>query len=69
MIRKTIEGELYHEVGKFGDDNYRHIGFRDMDNKFGDMMESIVPEVGMVRKARIIIEIDEDDVTDDKEEE
>jgi hypothetical protein len=56
-IKKTIEGELFHEIEEMGNRKYAHIGFRDKDNKFGDMMASLVPEVGTKRKARLTIEV------------
>jgi len=57
MIRKTIEGELFHEIEELGNKKYEHIGFRDKENKFGDIISSFVPEVGMKRKAKLTIEI------------
>ena len=55
-MKKTIQGELYHEIEKLGNKKYRHVGFRDKANSFGDMMESIVPEVGMTKKVKLTIE-------------
>ncbi|MHC1576223.1 MAG: hypothetical protein ACXQTE_02610 [Methanosarcinaceae archaeon] len=57
MTTKTIVGELFHEIEIFGDKEYAHVGFRDKDNKFGDMIVSIVPEIGMKRKAKLTIEL------------
>ncbi|MCD6558094.1 MAG: hypothetical protein J7K31_03640 [Candidatus Aenigmarchaeota archaeon] len=57
MIRKTIEGELFHEIEELGNKKYEHIGFRDKENKFGDIISSFVPKVGMKRKAKLTIEI------------
>ncbi len=56
----VIEGEFYHIIEELGNKKYEHIGFRDKENKFGDMMESIVPEVGMNKKAKLIVEIEEE---------
>ena len=56
MTNKTIEGELFHEIEKLGNKNYVHIGFRDKENKFGDMIEGIVPEIGMTKKVKLTIE-------------
>ena len=66
-MRKIIEGELFHEIEEFGGKKYEHIGFRDKENKFGEIMASFVPKVGMRKKARLIIEIidDKDDKKDD----
>ena len=57
MTKKMIVGELFHEIEIFGDKEYAHVGFRDKDNKFGDMIVSIVPEIGMKRKAKLTIEL------------
>jgi len=56
VITKRIEGELFHEIEELGNKKYVHVGFRDKENKFGDMIESIVPEVGMTKKAKLTIE-------------
>jgi len=56
-MKKTIEGELFHEIEELGNKKYVHIGFRDDENKFGDMLEEIVPKVGMIKKAKITIEV------------
>ena len=65
MIRKNIEGELFHEIEKLGNRNYVHVGFRDAANKFGDMIEGIVPEVGMTKKVKLTIEFLEEDKNDE----
>ena len=57
MTKKTIVGELFHEIEIFGNKEYAHVGFRDKDNNFGDMIVSIVPEIGMKRKAKLTIEL------------
>jgi len=56
-IKKVIEGELFHEIEELGNKKYEHIGFRDKENMFGDMITSLVPETGMKRKARLTIEV------------
>jgi len=60
MVRKTIEGELFHEIEELGNKKYEHIGFRDKENKFSEMLNSLVPKTGMKKKARLIIEIFEE---------
>ena len=60
MTKKiTIEGEFFHEIEEMGNKKYEHIGFRDKENKFGDMMASLVPEIGTTKKAKLVIEIEE----------
>jgi len=56
MRIKTIKGELFHEIEKLGNKNYIHVGFRDKANKFGDMIEGIVPEIGMTKEVKITLE-------------
>ncbi len=59
-MKKVLQGEIYHQVEKLGNQEYAHIGFRDPDNKFGEMLASFVPKVGMTKKAKLTIEILED---------
>ena len=54
---RSITGELFHEIEEMGNKKYEHIGFRDKDNKFGELLAEAVPEIGMTRKARITIEL------------
>jgi len=61
MANKVIEGELFHEIEELGNREYVHVGFRDKENKFGDMIEGIVPEVGMTKKVRLTIEFLEEE--------
>lgn len=59
-MQKSLEGELYHEIEKLGNEDFAHIGFRDKENSFGDLMASFVPEIGMTQKVKLTIEIIED---------
>ncbi len=59
-MKKVIEGELFHQIEELGNKKYEHIGFRDDENLFGDLMASFVPEVGMTKKARLTIELIEE---------
>ena len=56
-MKKIIEGELFHEIEELGNKKYEHVGFRDKENNFGEMISSLVPKVGMKRKARLTIQI------------
>ncbi len=58
--RFTIEGELFHEIEEFGGKKYEHIGFRDPENRFGELLAQLVPEIGMHKRARIILELVDD---------
>ena len=60
IMKKTITGELYHQIEKLGNKKYAHIGFRDPANEFGQTLEKMVPEPGMRRKAKITIELIEE---------
>jgi len=40
-----------------GNKEYKYIEFRDEENKFRDMLESLVPEIGMKRKAKLTIQL------------
>ncbi|MBN2884332.1 hypothetical protein JXE04_00150 [Patescibacteria group bacterium] len=56
-MRKIIEGKLFNRIEKFGDESYTHVGFEDEEKKFGDLIASFVPRVGMTKRARLIIEL------------
>lgn len=60
-MKKTLVGEIYHQIEKLGNREYAHIGFRDPDNQFGETLAKLVPQPGMVKKAKITIEILESD--------
>lgn len=53
--RKCIVGEIFSEVVDFNGEEYEHIGFRDPDGEFGNLLEKLLGE-----KVRICIEIIED---------
>ena len=55
--KQSLIGEVYHEIEEFGNKKYAHIGFRDKENKFGDMLAGIVPEIGMTRKVKVTLEL------------
>jgi hypothetical protein len=55
-MKKSIEGKIYNRIEKFGGKEYKHVGFEDEDKKFGDLLESIVPKVGMTKKVKITLE-------------
>ena len=56
-MNKTIEGYLFNRIEKLGNKKYHHIGFEDKKKTFGDMMESLVPEIGMKKKVKLTIKI------------
>lgn len=59
-MKKIIVGFLYNRIEKLGDKDYKHVGFENDDNTFGDMIESIVPQIGMRKKAKLTVEIIEE---------
>ena len=60
-MKKIIEGYLYNRIEKLGDQEYNHIGFEDEKQTFGDMLAALVPKIGDRKKARLTIELFEDD--------
>jgi hypothetical protein len=60
-MKKTIEGYLYNRIEKLGEQEYNHIGFEDEKQVFGDMLATLVPKVGDQKKARLTIELLEND--------
>lgn len=59
-MKKTIEGYLFNRIEKLGNKEYNHIGFEDKNKSFGDLINSLVPKVGMKKKAKLIIELIDD---------
>ena len=56
-MKKTITGYLFNRIEKLGGKEYNHIGFEDEDQKFGDLIQELVPEIGTQRKAKLTIEL------------
>lgn len=56
-MKKSIVGVIYNRIEKLGNKEYKHVGFEDKDKKFGDILESIVPEIGMSKKVKITLEV------------
>ncbi len=56
-MRKSIKGYLINRIEKLGNKDYNHITFEDENKKFGEMLQSIVPEVGDQKKIKITIEV------------
>jgi hypothetical protein len=56
-MKKTMEGVLFNRLEKMGGKDYYHVGFEDKDKKFGEILASIVPKVGMKKKAKITVEV------------
>lgn len=56
-MKKTIKGYLFNRIEELGNKKYNHIGFEGEKTSFGDLMASLVPEVGMKKKAQLTIEI------------
>ncbi len=56
-MKKTIVGYLFNRIEKLGNKKYNHVGFEDRNKMFGDLIASLVPKVGMRKKARLTIEL------------
>ncbi len=50
--KNCLEGEIYREVVELEGKPYEHLGFRDYENRFGEMLEKLVG-----KKVRVCIEI------------
>ena len=55
-MKKTIEGWLFNRIEKLGDAEYSHIGCEGESASFSDFLVQFVPEVGMKRRVKFIIE-------------
>lgn len=60
-MKKVIEGYLYNRIEKLGGRNFKHVGFEDDEGKFGEYLEEMVPIIGSKKKAKLTIEILEED--------
>jgi len=56
-MKKTIQGHLFNRIEKLGNKKYNHIGFEDEEKKFGDIIASFVPKIGMKKKVKLTIEL------------
>jgi hypothetical protein len=56
-MKKIITGYLFNRLEEMGKEKFNHIGFEGEKESFGDAMASIVPEIGMRKKARLTIEL------------
>ena len=56
-MKKTIKGFLFNRVETLGGENFNHIGFEGEKQNFGELMASLVPKVGMKKKAKLTIEL------------
>lgn len=60
-MKKIIEGYLYNRIEKLGNQDFKHVGFEDNEGKFGEYLEEMVPIIGSKKKAKLTIEILEND--------
>ncbi len=59
-MKKTFEGFLYNRLEKLGDKNFNHVGCRGKNKNFIDFLTEFVPNIGMQRKVKFIVETIED---------
>jgi hypothetical protein len=55
-MKKVFEGKLYNRLEKLGEKTFNHIGCQGDNEKFINFLTKFVPEVGMQRKVRFIVE-------------
>ena len=53
--KNCLDGEIYSEIVEIEGKPYEHLGFRDFEGKFGNLLEKMVG-----KKVRICIEVLED---------
>jgi hypothetical protein len=56
-MKKTIKGYLFNRIEKLGNKNFNHIGFEDDQKMFGELIATLVPEVGMKKRAKLTVEL------------
>ncbi len=59
-MKLTFEGFLFNRLEKIGNKNYNHVGCEGEHSDFGDFLTHFVPQIGMRRKVKFIIESLED---------
>lgn len=55
-MKKTFKGWLYNRIERLGGESFNHVGCKGKDENFIDFLTQFVPEVGMQRKVKFIIE-------------
>jgi len=56
-MEKTINGFLFNRIEELGDKKFNHVGFEGEAQDFGELLLTLVPEVGMRKKVKITIEL------------
>jgi len=58
-MKKTFDGWLFNRMEKLGGATFNHVGCEGDNEQFIDFLTQFVPEVGMQRKVKFIIETQE----------
>ncbi|RLI98702.1 MAG: hypothetical protein DRO99_00090 [Candidatus Aenigmatarchaeota archaeon] len=61
-MRKVFKGWLFNRIERFGGNEYNHVGCEGEGKSFGDFLAQFVPQIGMRRRVRFIIESSEEPV-------
>ncbi len=56
-MKKSIVGHLFNRIEKIGGKEVNHIGFEGESENFGELLASLVPEIGMKKKVEITIRL------------
>ncbi|MBD3398564.1 hypothetical protein GF412_04970 [Candidatus Micrarchaeota archaeon] len=59
-MKKTFEGHLFNRIVMLGNRKYSHVGCESNNSKSMDFLSRFVPEVGMRRRVRFVVESDEE---------
>jgi hypothetical protein len=60
-MKKILTGYLFNRIEKIEDREFNHIGFEDDEKIFGDLLASFVPEIASKKRAKLTIELLDDD--------
>ena len=58
-MKEIFEGWLFNRMEKLGGATFNHVGCKGKDKKFIDFLTQFVPETGMQRKVKFVIETQE----------
>ncbi len=60
-MKKSIIGFIFNRIEELGGKKYNHVGFEGEKEDFGELLTTIVPNIGDKKKVKITIELIEED--------
>ena len=60
-MRQSFIGNIFHELEKINNEKIKHVGFVDKNKEFETFLWGQVPRVGQSKRARITIEVTDEE--------